>query len=99
MSSRRTKDLSRVAIGDELTQLRRQIGAASGGTIEVAASRLGRMRVWLEAGHGQGPAIAVASLDGTRQLSAYKELPPTLVRRDPAVPFRETLELQQDQGR
>ncbi|HYX12037.1 MAG TPA: FG-GAP-like repeat-containing protein, partial [Candidatus Acidoferrum sp.] len=99
LSSRRTKDLSRVAIGDELTQLRRQIGAASGGTIEVAASRLGRMRVWLEAGHGQGPAIAVASLDGTRQLTAYKDVPPTLVRRDPAVSFRETLELQQDQGR
>ncbi len=70
-----------------------------GGTIETAASRLERMRVWLEAGHGQGPAIAVVTLDGTRQLTAYKDVPPVVVRRDPAVSFRETLELQNDRGR
>ncbi len=99
LSARRPNDLARAAIGDELTQLTRQIRAASGGTIEAAASRLGRMRVWLEAGHGQGPAIAVVTLDGTRQLSAYKDVPPVVVRRDPAVSFSETLELQNDRGR
>ena len=57
------------------------------------------MRVWLEAGHGQGPAIAVVTLDGTRQLTAYKDVPPVVVRRDPAVSFHETLELENDRGR
>ena len=99
LSARRPKDLAQAAIGDELTQLTRQIRAASGGTIEAAASRLDGMRVRLEAGHGQGPAIAVVTLDGTRQLTAYKDVPPVVVRRDPAVSFRETLELQNDRGR
>jgi hypothetical protein len=90
--------LAGAAIGDELTQLTRQVRQA-GRTIDVPASRLDRMRVWLERGHGQGAAIAVASLQGSRQLTAYKDVPPTMVRRDPAVPFRETLELQQDRGR
>jgi hypothetical protein len=99
LSHRRTNELPRSAIGDELTQLTRQLQAASGGMIEVAASRLERLRLHLEAGHGQGPAIAVATFEGTRQLSAYKDVPPAVVRRDPAVSFQETLELQQDQGR
>jgi hypothetical protein len=99
LSHRRTSDLAGAAIGDELTQLTRQIHASAGGTIEVAASRLDRVRLHLEAGHGQGPAIAVATLEGTRQLTAYKDVPPAMVRRDPAVSFRETLELQQDRGR
>jgi hypothetical protein len=99
LSARRPNELARTAIGDELTQLKRQVDAASGGTIEVAASRLERMRVRLEAGHGQGAAIAVVTLDGTRQLTAYKDVPPVMVRRDPAVSFRETLELQSDRGR
>jgi Na+-translocating ferredoxin:NAD+ oxidoreductase RnfD subunit len=99
LAARRPADLSRSATGDELTQLTRQLRAAAGGTIEVAPSRLDHLRVRLEAGHGQGPAIAVATLVGTRQIAAYRDVPPTLVRRDPAVAFRETLELQQDQGR
>ena len=99
LSSRQPQDLPRAAIGDELTQLTRQMHAASGSTIEAAASRLERMRVWLEAGHGQGPAIAVVTVDGTRQLTAYKDVPPAVVRRDPPKSFRETLELQQERGR
>jgi hypothetical protein len=99
LSNRRATDLARAAIGDELTQLTRQLHSAAGATVEVASSRLDRLRVHLEAGHGQGPAIAVATIDGTRQLAAYKDVPPTLVRRDPAVSFQETLELQQDRGR
>ena len=99
LSNRRTQALGRAAIGDELTQLTRQVGQAAGSTIDVPAARLDHMRVWLERGHGQGAAIAVASLQGTRQLTAYKDVPPTMVRRDPAVSFRETLELQLDRGR
>jgi hypothetical protein len=99
LSARKANELSRTAIGDELTQLTRQIHAAAGGTIEVASSRLEQMRVRLEAGHGQGPAIAVATLDGTRQVAAYKDVPPVLVRRDAPIAFRETLELQRDRGR
>jgi hypothetical protein len=99
LSARRPEDLARTAIGDELTQLTRQIRAASGGTIEVADSRLDRMRVRLEAGHGQGPAIAVVTVDGTRQLTAYKDVPPVMVRRDRVVSFRQTLELQHERGR
>jgi hypothetical protein len=99
LSNRRTAELALAAIGDELTQLTRQVHAAAGSTIEVPASRLERLSVHLEAGHGQGPAIAVATIDGTRQLAAYQDVPPALVRRDTAVPFRETLELQLDRGR
>ncbi|MBI4172297.1 MAG: VCBS repeat-containing protein, partial [Actinobacteria bacterium] len=99
LSERRTQALARAAIGDELTALSRQVRRAAGGTIVVPAYRLDRMRVWLEAGHGQGPAIAVATLGGTRQLTAYKDVPPNVVRRDPAASFRETLELQEDGGR
>ena len=98
LSNRREEALGSAAIGDELTQLTRQVRQA-GSSIDVPASRLDRMRVWLEPGHGQGAAIAVASLEGSRQLTAYKDVPPTMVRRDPAVPFRETLELQLSQGR
>jgi hypothetical protein len=99
LSHRQAQKLSSAAIGDELTQLTRQIHAAAGGPIDVTASRLDGMHVWLEAGHGQGPAIAVARLSGTRQLTAWKDVPPAMVRRDRPVSFRETLELQQDRGR
>jgi hypothetical protein len=99
LAERRVEQLETAAIGDELAALDRQLRAAAGGTIVVPAYRLERLRVHLEAGRGQGPAIAVARLDGTLQLTAYKDVPPTVVRRDPAVPFRETLELQLDGGR
>ena len=33
--------------------------------ITVPTYRLDRMRVWLEPGHGQGAAIAVAALEGS----------------------------------
>ena len=99
LAKRRARDLGRTAIGDELTQLDRQLAAAAGGTIEVAVTRVDRLRLRLEAGHGQGPAIAVATLEGRRQLAAYRDVPPALVRRDRPAGFEETLELQDDQGR
>jgi hypothetical protein len=99
LSNRRTQSLAKATIGDELNALGRQIRTSARGTIDVAAYRLERMRIWLERGHGQGEAIAVASVQGTRQLTAYKDVPPTVVRRDEPVAFREILELQLDGGR
>ena len=99
LPDRHAQLLARGLIGDELNALTRQIRSATGGTIEVPAYRLERMRIRFERGHGQGAAIAVVVLQGTRQLAAYKDVPPSLVRRDEAVAFRETLELQKDAGR
>lgn len=87
---------ARAAIGDELTRLQAQIRRAAGGTIDVRAYRFDRMLVWLEAGHGLGPAIAIPRLDGSRQLTAYAGA--KIVRRASPGTFRGTLELQEDQG-
>ena len=58
------------------------------------------MRVWLEPGHGQGAAIAVAALEGIRQLDELHGLAADARRTASArSPFRQTLELQQDAGR
>jgi len=65
----------------------------------VPEYHLKRVRVHLEAGHGQGAAIAVGALDGTMSLTAYRDAPPVVVRRDRPVPLRETVELQQAGGR
>ena len=82
LSPRDPKQLARAATFDRLPELRSRCARPRGGTIEVAASRLDRMGVHLEAGHGQGPAIAVVTVDGTRQLATYMAVPPVLVRRD-----------------
>jgi hypothetical protein len=56
--------------------------------------------VHYEAGNGQGPAIAVAALDGTRQLTTYSALRgATVLHRDAPTVYHETLELQGDSGR
>ncbi|MFL6036626.1 MAG: FG-GAP-like repeat-containing protein [Gaiellaceae bacterium] len=91
--------LQRTSTGDELGALTRQVRAASGRTIEVPEYRLDRLRVHLEAGHGQGPVVAVGALDGTTQLTAYRDVPPVVVRRDEPKQLRETLELEQHDGR
>jgi hypothetical protein len=65
----------------------------------VPAYSLERVDLHLEAGQGQGPAIAVAALAGRFQLAAYKDVPPTLVRRDEPVALDEVVELQEDAGR
>ena len=98
LSSRTPKALPRGAIGDALNGLLAQLGEAAGGDVQVPAYRLDRMRVWLERGHGQGPAIAVAALTGTRQLSVYRDAA-AVVRRAAPAPFHQTLELQLDHGR
>src|SRR5581483_1744174 len=89
LSQRRAALLSRASTGEELNALDNQIRAAQGGVIDVPAYRVDRMSVHFEAGHGQGPAIAVASLAGTMQVTAYKGSSPVVVRRDVPAPLRE----------
>jgi hypothetical protein len=99
LSERRPGELARATTGEEQNALTNQIRAAANGTIEVPAYRLDRMRVHLEAGHGQGPVVAVAALDGTMELTAYKDVPPVVVRRNAPVPLRETVEVVEQRGR
>jgi Na+-translocating ferredoxin:NAD+ oxidoreductase RnfD subunit len=99
LARRDPKLLERAATFDRLPQLRQQIRNAAERPITVAAYQLDRMRVWLEPGHGQGAAIAVAGLDGTQQLTTYTKRPPTVVRREHAIPFAQTLELQEGGNR
>jgi len=99
LSQRRPAAIARASIGDERNALAGQIRVAAGTTIDVPAYRLDRITLHLEAGHGQGPVIAVGALEGTMTLTAYKDVPPVIVRRNAPVALRETLELQEDRGR
>ncbi|MBV8396705.1 MAG: VCBS repeat-containing protein [Actinobacteria bacterium] len=99
LAQRDANVLTRASIGRELNALDNQVRVTKGGLIEAPAYRIDRLQVHFERGHGQGPAIAVASLDGTAQVTAYKGEPPVVVRRDAPVTLREQLELQQNRGR
>ncbi len=99
LAARNAKALERAATFDRLPELQKLIRAAAGRPIVVPAYRLERMRVHLEAGNGQGPAIAVAALAGTQQLVTYTGTPPAVMRREQPTPYAETLELQGDSGR
>jgi Na+-translocating ferredoxin:NAD+ oxidoreductase RnfD subunit len=99
LSQRRLASLSRASIGVELNALGNQVRVAKGGLIEAPAYRVDGMKVHFEAGHGQGPAIAVAALTGTAQVTSYEGVPPVVVRRAAPVALREQLELQQSGGR
>ena len=99
LSQRRLGELARSTVGEEQSALSNQVRAAANGTIEVPTFRLDRMRVHLEAGHGQGPVVAVAALDGTTELTAYKDVPPVVVRRNAPAPLHETIELVEQRGR
>ena len=96
LSRRDRQALGNAATFDRLPQLRQQLRNAAGKPISVAAYRLDRIRMWLEAGHGQGAAIAVTELEGTQQLTTYTGRPPKVTRRDAQTEFRQTLELQKD---
>ncbi len=96
LSDRKAQALYGGAIGDALYGLLAQLNAT--GDVDVPAYRLDRMRVWLERGHGQGAAIAVAAVSGTRQVSAYRDVA-AVVRREAPATFHQTIELQLDQGR
>jgi Na+-transporting NADH:ubiquinone oxidoreductase subunit NqrB len=97
---RDAKALERAATFDRLPELQQQLRAARGRPIVVPAYRLDRMNVHYEAGNGQGPAIAVAALSGTRQQTTYSAArQATVLHRDAPTAYHETLELQGDSGR
>jgi ASPIC and UnbV/FG-GAP-like repeat len=95
LSHRDRKALARTATFDRLPQLRQLIRDAVGRPITVPTYRLDRMRIWLEPGHGQGSAIALAALEGKQQLTVYSGPRAQLVSRVAPSSFRQTLELQQ----
>jgi Na+-translocating ferredoxin:NAD+ oxidoreductase RnfD subunit len=99
LSHRKRSALARTATFDRLPQLRQLIRNAAGMPITVPSYRLDRMRVWLEPGHGQGAAIAVAALEGQQQLTVYSGPRAQLVSRAAPAAFRQTLELQFGSGR
>jgi ASPIC/UnbV protein/VCBS repeat protein len=99
LAHRDRKRLKQTATFDRLAQLGQLIRDAVGRPITVPTYRLDRMRVWLEPGHGQGAAIAVAALEGKQQQTVYSGPLPQLVSRVVPSPFRQTLELQQAGGR
>jgi Na+-transporting NADH:ubiquinone oxidoreductase subunit NqrB len=89
---------ARTANGEQLYQLLTQIRAATGRSIAVPAYRLDRMRVWLERGEGQKPAIAVAATSGRQQFTLYTTSRKAL-RRGASLAFRQTIELvREDSG-
>jgi Na+-transporting NADH:ubiquinone oxidoreductase subunit NqrB len=100
LASRDSNALERGATFDRLPELQQVIRQARGRPIVVPSYELDRMDVHYEAGNGQGPAIAVAALTGTQQLTTYgMTRPPKVIHRDAAVAYSETLELQGDSGR
>jgi hypothetical protein len=100
LATRDEKALERGATFARLPELQQLIRKARGRPIVVPSARLDRMSVHYEAGNGQGPAIAVAALSGTEQLTTYAlSRPPKVIHRDAPVAYQETLELQGDSGR
>jgi ASPIC and UnbV/FG-GAP-like repeat len=99
LAHRDAKALTRAATFERLPELLKQLRDARGRQIVVPAYRLERMDVHYEAGDGQGPAIAVAALDGTRQLTTYSAIRTTVLHREAPTVYHETLELQKDAGR
>jgi Na+-translocating ferredoxin:NAD+ oxidoreductase RnfD subunit len=99
LSHRRLGAIARASTGDERNALAGQVRAASGANIDVPAYRVDRIGLHLEAGNGQDPVIAVGALEGTVTLTAYKDVPPVVVHRSAPATLRETLELQEDNGR
>jgi ASPIC and UnbV/FG-GAP-like repeat/NQR2, RnfD, RnfE family len=99
LARRNRRALARAATFDRLPQLGQLIRNADGMPITVPSYRLERMRVWLEPGHGQGAAIAVAELEGRQQQTVYTGRGAQLVSRQAPAAFRQTLELQEDGGR
>jgi ASPIC/UnbV protein/VCBS repeat protein len=99
LSRRDAKALAGAATFDRLPELQTQVHRAAGRPIAATSYRLDRMQVWLEPGNGQGPAIAVAAVSGTRQVATYLGRPPRLLHREAAAVFSQTIELQEQNGR
>jgi ASPIC and UnbV/FG-GAP-like repeat/NQR2, RnfD, RnfE family len=71
MSRRDPKRAAAGATGEWLAGLEQQLRDAAGKPIGVATYDIATMRVHLEAGHGQGPPIAVAALEGNVQFAIH----------------------------
>jgi hypothetical protein len=99
LSHRNRHALAGSATFDRLPQLGQQIRSAAAMPITVPSYRLDRVRIWLEPGHGQGAAIAVAAVEGQQQRTVYSGRRAQLVSREAPVTFRQTLELQFAPGR
>jgi Na+-translocating ferredoxin:NAD+ oxidoreductase RnfD subunit len=99
LTARHAETLAQVTVGDEQHALERQVSAAASRTIEVPSYDVNDLRIHLEAGHGQGPVIAVATVDGTVRVTTYKDEPPVVVRRAVPTLLHETLELEEHGGR
>jgi Na+-translocating ferredoxin:NAD+ oxidoreductase RnfD subunit len=99
LTARESESLAKATVGDEQHALERQMSAAAARSIEVPTYRVDGIRIHLEAGHGQGPVIAVAQLDGAVTVTTYRDDPAVVVRKAPPVPLHETLELESHGGR
>ncbi len=95
---RDVESLARTATFVRLPELRRQVWAAGSGPIVVPSYRLDRVRLRYSAGQGQGGAIAVATMEGTEQLTTYTTAPSRVLRRERPTPFRQTVDLQLGNG-
>jgi Na+-translocating ferredoxin:NAD+ oxidoreductase RnfD subunit len=98
LARRDVKQLSHTATYLRLPELRKQVWASASGPIVVPSYRLDQVRLHYSAGQGQGGAIAVAKMEGSQQLTTYLGLPPRIVRRERATPFRQTIDLQLGRG-
>jgi Na+-translocating ferredoxin:NAD+ oxidoreductase RnfD subunit len=99
LARRDVKTLARTATFVRLPELRRQVWAAASGPIVVPSYRLDRLSLRYSAGQGQGGAIAVATMDGSEQLTTYRDAPPRIVRRERPTDFHQTVDLQLGRGR
>ncbi len=84
--------------GAWLVDLRRQIGAAAGGSISVPTYRISHVDLALTRGDGQGPPRIVASISGTEQLADYRGRPAKLERRHAPTSFKQSAEVALQQG-
>src|SRR5581483_9137625 len=98
LARRDVESLARTATFLRLPELRKQVWAAAGDPIVVPSYRLDRVQLHYSAGQGQGGAIAVATMDGSEQLTTYVDLPPRIVRREQPAAFHQTVDLQLGDG-
>jgi hypothetical protein len=97
----RLRDPERAAVGaggGRLVALRQQIGRAAGQPISVPSYRVGRIRLTLERGAGQGPPRILASISGVEQITVYGSQRATPGLRRAATPFERSFEIALQEG-
>jgi FG-GAP-like repeat/ASPIC and UnbV len=99
LARRDIKALGRTATFARLPELRKQVWAAAGAAIVVPAYRLDRMAVHYSVGSGQSAAVAVATLDGTQQLTTYLGRQAKVKRRERPTAYHQSVDLQLSGGR